>query len=702
VTGLRAVFEPRRVAVVGASDEPGKVGTTLMANLADFEGEVVPISHSRDEVAGRPAYGKLRDVPGGVDLAVAAVPAKAVPSVVEDAVAAGAGALVVLSGGFAETGDEGAALQERIVGLARAGGLRIVGPNCLGVQNCATRLNASMAAGTPDAAGGISLATQSGAYGMAVYMLGVEQRMGFAKVYAAGNKADITDAELLRYLGADDDTRVVCFFVESLSDARGFVDAAREVTRRKPVLVTKTGRTAAGARAALSHTAALAGDAAIWRAALEQAGAVVADSGLEMMDAARALDWQPVPRGPRVGIVTNSGGTGVELADLLSEQGLRVPELSEALQRDLAGALPPFGSARNPVDVTTAWARFAELYPLAVDRLARCGEVDAVVPVLLQRSAMDAGVVAAVRDAVLALRADGVDVPVYVCWVAPASARANADLLHAVRIPTFDWPQRAARAAALAHRHGQASRRPRRPAPPEAQSPADLPAMAPGALAAGAAAQLARAFGIAVAEHDVCDDADEAVAAAQRLGYPVVAKLAGGLHVHKTDAGGVRLGLADDAAVRTAATELRALDEGARVLVQPMLSGTEMVVGALRDPALGPVVMVGFGGVLVEVLRDVAFALAPVTEAEARAAIESLRGVDLLKGVRGRPAADLAALAATVAAASRLIAAVPEVAELDLNPVLAGPDGAVAVDVRIVAAPAPRAPTATPGMLVGG
>jgi acetyltransferase len=708
MSGLDSIFEPRRVAVVGASDEPGKVGTTLMRNLAGFDGELVPISHGREEVGGRRAYKRLRDVPGGVDLAVAAVPAKAVPGVVEDAVAAGAGALVVLSGGFAETGDEGAELQRQVVAAARAGGVRIVGPNCLGVQNCTTGLNASMAAGTPDHAGGISLATQSGAYGMAVYMLGLEQRMGFAKVYAAGNKADVTDAELLTHLGADDDTRVVCFFVESLADARGFVEAAREVTTRKPVLVTKTGRTAAGARAALSHTAALAGDAEIWRAALQQAGAVVTDSGLEMMDAARALDWQPVPRGPRVAIVTNSGGTGVELSDLLSEQGLEVPELSQELQRELAEALPPFGSARNPVDITTAWARFAELYPLALDRLARSGEVDIVIPVLLQRSAMDEHVAAAVRDTAVGLRDDGVGVAVYVCWVAPADARANADLLHEARIPTFEWPQRTARAAALAWRHGRASastsaagRARARGAAPAAQRPPDLPPVGPGLLDAAAAAQLARGFGIDVPEQAVCGDPAAAAEAAQRIGFPVVAKLAGGRHVHKSDAGGVRLGLKDAAAVRAAAAELLALDDEARVLVQPMATGTELVVGALRDPALGPVVMVGFGGVLVEVLRDVAFRLAPVSEQEAIEALESLRGFKLLTGVRGRPAADVRAVAATVVAASQLIACVPEIEELDLNPVLAGAGGALAVDVRIVGAPAPPAPTTGAGMLVG-
>jgi acyl-CoA synthetase (NDP forming) len=689
---LDRVFDPRSVAVVGASDTPGKLGTTLMRNLERFTGDVIPISASRDSVAGRRAYRRLQDVPGPVDLVVAAVPAAAVPEVVADAAAAGAGAVAILSGGFAEVGPEGSALQERIVAAARAGGVRIVGPNCLGVQNCATRLNATMAAGTPDAAGAISLATQSGAYGMAVYMLGLEAGMHFAKVYASGNKADLTDAEVLAHLGADPDTGVACFFLESIADARGFVDIAREVTTRKPVLVAKTGRTAAGARAALSHTAALAGDAALWRPVLEQAGVVVVDSGLEMMDSARALDWQPVPSGPRAGIITNSGGTGVELTDLLTEQGLEVPELSDRLQAELAAALPAYGSPRNPVDVTTAWARFAELYPLAIDRLARSGEVDIVVPVLLQRAAMDPEVIAAVLDVIDRLRADGIGVPVYVCWVAPAAANEFRARLHAARVPCFEWPQRTARAAALAARYGRLCTRPREMA--TAIAPDGLDAVGSGPLAPDAAARLARAFGVDVPEQAICDDADAAAAAAERIGFPVAAKLAGGRHVHKLEAGGVRLDLRDGAAVRAAAADLLALDPDAGVLVQPMLAGTEIVVGGLRDAALGAVVMVGLGGVFVETLGDVAFRLAPVTEAEAVEAIESLRAFPLLAGARGRPAADLRALAATVVAASQLLAGVSEIAELDLNPVLAGPDRAAAVDVRIVGAAAPPRPTA--------
>jgi acetyltransferase len=684
--GLDAVFSPRSVAVVGASDEPGKAGTMLLRNLAGFQGEVLPVSTSREEVAGLRAYRSLREVPGGVDLVIAAVPAQAVPDVIDDAAAAGAGAVVVLSGGFAETGKDGMRLQEQVVRKAREGGLRIVGPNCLGVQNCATGMNASMSAGTPEAAGRISLATQSGAYGMAIYTLALEQQMRFAKVYAAGNKADLSDAEVLSFLGDDPDSQILCFFVESLSDGRGFYERARHVSRRKPILLTKTGRTAAGARAAISHTAALAGDTEVWQAALAQAGVVVAHSGLEMMDAAKALDWQPAPGGPRAGIVTNSGGTGVELTDLLSEEGLSVPELSPSLQAELAAALPSFGSPRNPVDVTTAWARFAELYPLGVERLARSGEVDVVVPVLLQRSAMDSAVAEGVRDAVARLRADDVEVPVYVCWVAPSSARPNAELLQAGGVPCFAWPQRTARAAGLAWRYtsGRASLR---PIPEPVSPPPGLPPVAAGALQPEAAASLVRAFGVEVAEQALCEDPQAAARAARRIGFPVVIKLAGGRHTHKSDVGGVRLGLADPDAVAAAASELLEIDAGGRLLVQPMLDGTEVIVGGFRDPEFGPVVMVGLGGVFVEVLRDVAFRLAPIDAAEAQEAIESLRGFPLLAGARGAEPADLEALARTVAGASQLLAAVPQVAELDLNPVMARPDGVAAVDVRVIGAP---------------
>lgn len=683
LSGLEAVFAPRRVALVGASERPGTMGELFWRNLASFPGEVVPVTPSRRSLGGVKAYPSLASVDGEVDLAVVVVRAAEVPGVIRDAGAKGVPAALVISGGFAETGPDGAALQSEVVAIARAGGVRIVGPNCFGVQNCDLPLNASMATGLPPGGGGITLATQSGSYGMAIHTLGLDERTRFAKVYAIGNKADIGDAEVLRYLATDPASRTLCFFLESLPDGREFCDAARMAgAAGKPVIVARTGRTPAGIRAAQSHTAALAGSARIWRAALQQAGVLVARSGLEMLDAARALDAQPPPAGNRIAVVTNSGGTGVELADLLADEGLAVPELSAALQDKLRPVLPKFASAANPVDITPVWRRFAELYPRVVDELAHSGEVDAIVPVLLQRAAVDEAVAAGLRDAVTRLRCADVGIPVYVCWVAPRSARANADLLQEAGVPCFEWPERTARAVGHAVRFGVASPRPAAPSPalPGPIASEDLPARH---LDPDQGANLLRTVGIATVESITCTGASDAVAAAQRIGYPVVCKVVHRDLVHRSNAGGVRLNLNGPDAVRAAAHALLGLADGARVQVQPQLVGVEVAVGGLRDAQFGPIVMIGLGGIWIEVIGDVVFGLAPLAPDEAHRLIAGLRGHAVLTGARGREPVNLDALAATVSAVGNLLVARPEVVDLDLNPLLATSRTAVAVDWRI-------------------
>ena len=702
--GLAAVFTPRRVALVGASDRAGSVGRLLWDNLAGFPGEVVPVGPA-GHVGGQVTYPTLRDIPGEVDLAVVATPAATVPGIVRDAAGKGVAAIVVLSAGFAETGGEGARLQDEAVAAARAGGVRLVGPNCFGVQNADLPLNASIAAGPPRGGGGVTIVTQSGSYGMAVHALGQDEGLRVAKVLAAGNKADITDAELLAYLRQDPDTSVICLLLESITDARGFFAEACLTTPRKPVVAVVGGRSSAGRRAAMSHTAALASDDAVRDAALRQAGVVRVRTGLQVLDAARALSSQPVPRGPRVAVVTNSGGTGVELTDLLADEGLVVPELSEPLQKELRAIMPGYASARNPVDMTPAWKLFTTVYPGAIELLARSGEVDVVVPVLLQRSA-SAAVAAAVRDAVARLRADSVPVPVYVCWVAPRAADEHARVLHEAGVPCFPWPERTAQVVGVAVRCGAGLRAAELPGP-ESQAPGSmagalegsrapgqrtralrtprpLPASAPnGFLPSAAARDLLVASGITVIETVCCQSAATAAAAADRVGYPAVVKVDHPDLVHKSDAGGVRLGLGSGAEVTEAAAELLGLAKGARVLVQHQHQGVELLVGGVRDPEFGAMVVAGFGGVLVEARRDVQLAVAPVTIQQARAMLSSLRGAALFRGLRGSPPVDLGFVAETIAAIGDLIVAHPQIAELDLNPVLAGPRGCVAVDWRI-------------------
>lgn len=677
---LHSIFEPRRVAVVGASEKPGRPGSVLWSNLAGFPGEVVPVSRTSGMVAGQRAYASLRDIPGSVDLAVVAVPAVAALEVVRDAVAAGVGAVVLVSAGFAEIGPNGVDLQKQLAHTARMGGVLLVGPNCLGVQNCNLPLNASLASGMTGG-GGISLITQSGSYAMAVHALSSEEGLGFAIAYSSGNRADVDDAEVLDYLRDDDHTDVVCVFTESLVDGRAFLDAARRTTRVKPVIVTAVGRSEAGARAASSHTAALAADRRTWDDLLGGVGVTVARSGIEMLDAARALRDQPPPAGRRAAIITNSGGTGTELADLLADEAVTLPELSDGLRARLAELLPEYASTANPVDITPVWSRFAELYPAVLDMLARSGEVDLVMPVLLHRSAEDAGVAEGLQRVVESLRADGVAVPVYVCWVARRSAWPVAASLQAAGIPCLEWPPRAARAVGHAVRYGESRQEtPREPATVAQRA-------LPGSV--GVDAEATYRFlvdnGIPIVETLFVTDSTGAVAAARRVGYPVALKVDHPALSHKSDVGGVRLNLKDDEGVNDAATELLSLAPGVRLVVQPMATGVEVVLGGISEPTFGPVVAFGLGGVLVEVIADVRFAAAPLTAADATKLVGAPRGAEILTGFRGARACDVGALADLARAVGDLMATYPDLLELDLNPVLADQHGCVAADFRVVA-----------------
>jgi acetate---CoA ligase (ADP-forming) len=680
---LSAVFRPRRVALVGASDRPGSAGALFWENLSEFTGEVLPVNGSGRTVGGVRAYRSLTEIPGPIDLAVLVVPAAAVPAVVRDAVAKRIPACVVISSGFAETGPEGERLQAEVMAIARAGGVRIVGPNCFGVQNAEVGLNASLSPHLTASAGSLSLVTQSGAYGMALHSLAQDENMCFNKVYATGNKADLTDTELLEYLDSEGGCGPICFFLESLPDGRTFFEAARRVTRTRPVIVCRTGRSGAGSRAACSHTASLAGKQRVWSAAFAQAGVIVTKSGLEMLDAARALDGGHHPAGLRVGIVTNSGGTGVEMTDLLADEGLDVPLLSASLQTKLAETLPDLASPRNPVDLTTAWQRFTELYPFAIEQLARSGEVDAVVAVLLQRSA-DEGVATAVAEKVQQLRAEGVAVPVYVCWVAAHDVRANAAPLRCADVPVFEWPERTARAVGHAARYGAWQRSEGswltldRPISDEP----GVVGEATGWLAAGESASLLSGHGLPLVPWSLCGTVTDAVRAAESFGYPVVLKAMHEDLLHKSDEGGVRLGLSGVDEVASAGELLVKLRQGTELLVQPQSGGVEVIVGGVRDPEFGPVVLVGMGGVDVEAQNDVVLALAPVRLQEAEAMLRRLRGAQALLGAR-RPAVDLTSLADVVCRLGRLMADHPGIEEVDLNPVLARPDGCTVVDWRV-------------------
>jgi len=678
-----AAFAPRRVALVGASAEPGKAGRLLMDNLLAGMGpepasRLLPIHPQAREVLGLPAYPDLRSAPGPIDLAVVVTPAATTPAVIADCAAAGVAVAVILSGGFAEIGPEGAALEAAVTRNARDGGVRLIGPNCFGLIDVRSGLNASLAMGLPGR-GGVALFTQSGSYGMAAFSRSAQGAIGFSKVLSAGNKADLNEVDAVRCFGADPDTRVIALVLESLADGRGLVDALRAVTPYKPVVILKTGRSAAGQRAAASHTAAMAQDFPVARAVLRQAGAILVEDGLTLFDVAAALDTQPPLRGRRVAIISNSGGTGVELSDLCEAEGLEVPALSAPLREAIARHLPAHGSAANPIDVTTAWPRFASMYGQSLRALLASDEIDAVVPVLLQRSALDEGVVQAVIAESAAAAAAGAAKPVHVCWAAPAEGEPMRRKLLAAGVPCHDWAARAARVLA------RCAERPidQPPAPgPDLAPPQNVPA--DGWLEPDVVFNLLTSWGLPVAPWRIAADAAGLDAALAAVGLPCVMKAIRPGLVHKTEAGAVRLGLADAAAAREAMLDFeRRLGPGPVLVQAQARRGVELMLGAVRDATFGPLVMVGLGGIWAEALHDVAIRQAPLSPAEAGRALDELRGRPLLDGLRGAQPVDVAALAGLVATFAAAVARAPWCAELDLNPLLASGSHLVIVDARL-------------------
>jgi acetyltransferase len=652
----------------------------LTAVEAGFAGEVVAIHPSASEILGCPAYPSLGAVPEPVALAIVVTPPTAVPGVIADCGAAGVPVAIVISGGFAETGQRGVELQREVAGMAAAHGVRVLGPNCFGVINTASGLNGSLSIGLPSR-GGISLLTQSGAYGMAAYGRSTDDGIGFAKIVALGNKIDLDEVELLEFLGRDPETRVVAMLLESISDGRRLFEVAAAVAMRKPIVALKTGRHPDAQRAAASHTAALSGDAAVIFAALRQAGVQLVEDGLTLLDVAASLDRQPPLRGRNIAIITNSGGTGVELTDLIESKGLAVPALSPGLQAKIAGQLPPHGSAVNPIDVTTDWQRFAAMYEFAVEALMTSEEVDAVVPVLLQRSALMPEVSEAVIAASLRARQRGEPKPIHVCWVAPRTADANRKRLQAAGVPCHAWPRATATVLAAT------VSRPLRPlARLSAREPIPQPATVDDSrwVTSAAAFSLLQQAGFPVARWIVVTGPAAAATAAAKLRFPVVLKAERPKLTHKSDAGAVRLGLTDGAAVAEAFEDFRRrLGPGSALLQQQVGPGVELILGARRDPIFGPIAMAGLGGVWTEVLDDVALRLAPIDADEARTMLDELKGRKLLAGFRGRPPIDLIRFGQLIADLSQWFCAAAWLGELDLNPIIADGDDFTIVDARM-------------------
>ncbi len=717
---LDPFFTPRNVAVIGATEAPNSVGRTLLRNLINtpFGGTVYPVNPKRPSVLGIKACANIRDVPAKVDLAVVVTPAPAVPQIISDCVDAGVRAAVIISAGFKELGPPGVLLEQQVAAHARRGRMRVIGPNCLGVMNPLTGLNATFAKGIARP-GNVAFISQSGALLTAVLDWSVKELVGFSAIVSTGSMLDVGWGDLIDYLGNDPRTQSIVVYMESVGDARRFLSAAREVSLAKPVIVIKAGRTDAAAKAAASHTGSLTGSDEVLNAAFRRTGVLRVDSIAEVFDMAELLARQPRPKGCRLTILTNAGGPGVLATDALITAGGELATLSDATKSELSAFLPQHWSHNNPVDILGDAP--PERYAKALEICARDPNADGLLVILTPQDMTDPTQTAQALQRYAKIEGK----PVIASWMGGPDVAAGVDLLNRAGIPTFDYPDRAARAFHYMWKYSYnlsgiyetptLDESDDLPIPTVDAGWGSLDAVKASGLGTQAfvagkldairaqgrtlldeveSKRLLTAYGIPTTPMEIAADPEEAQRAAQRVGFPVVLKLHSRTITHKTDVGGVMLNLADPDAVARAYLEIK--DAVARragpehfqgVTVQPMVKlkdAYEIIVGASPDPQFGPVLLFGSGGQLVEVYQDRALALPPLNATLARRLIEQTKIFKALKGVRGRAPIDLAALEQLLVRFSRLVVEQPWVREIDINPLLASPDGLVALDARVV------------------
>jgi acetyl coenzyme A synthetase (ADP forming)-like protein len=684
---MRALFEPRVVAVVGASRQRGKIGSEILHNLIDagFTGTIVPVHPSAATVQGLTAYPRMIDVPEAVDLAVVVVPAAQVLAAVDDCIAKGVRAICVISAGFGEAGGEGRRLQDRLLEKVRAAGCRLVGPNCMGLVNTdpAVRLNATFSPVYPPQ-GSVAMSTQSGALGLAILDYARQLNIGISTFVSVGNKVDVSGNDLIQYWAEDPRTSVILLYLESFGNPRKFGEIARRVGRVKPIVAVKAGRSAAGAKAASSHTGALATSDRVVEALFRHAGVIRTGTLEELFDVAALLAHQPIPRGRRVAILTNAGGPGILAADACAANGLDVVALSESTRTELRSFLPDAASVGNPTDMLASAP--PEHYARALRTLLADERVDSVLAIYIPPLVTDSD---AVASALVAAAAEAHGKPIAAIFMRAAGAPAAL-----APIPCYAFPESAAVALARAAAYGEWRRKPEERLPVFADVSADSArtivdhalARGGGWLSPDETARLLASCGISQPPARCVTTADEAVVAAAEVGFPVALKAIGPALLHKTERRAVVLNLRDAAAVRAAAGELatRLGSDSNGLLVQRMVSGgAEMLIGALHDPSFGPLVVCGTGGVLVDLLADSAFRTHPLTIDDAAEMVDELRGSRLLRGYRGADPLDERAFRETLLRVSALLGICPEIQELDLNPTVVLRSGVCVLDARV-------------------
>jgi len=696
LASLDMFFNPGSVAVIGAAREPHKLGYGVLQNIIQYgyAGPIYPINPQAEEILGLKAYPSIMDVPGPVELAVIVVPARFVAPVLRECGQKGVRGVIIISAGFRETGTAGLKAEQELVEIARQYKMRIIGPNCLGLIDTVCSLNASFAAGMPQQ-GGIAFMSQSGALCTAILDWALATHIGFSRFVSFGNKADVDEVDLLQAWCEDPHTRVIIAYLEAITNGVRFMKTARSVTRRKPVIALKSGITSAGSKAVSSHTGSLAGSEQAYDTAFRQSGVIRASSVQELFNLSLAFAHQPPLRGNRVAIVTNAGGPGIMATDALEIAGLQLASLARETVEFLQKHLPPAANFYNPVDVLGD--ALADRYGAALSAVLTDEQVDGAV-VILTPQAMTQIVETA---QVIGKTAAQYDKPVVSCFMGQEKVSQAYETLREHHLPNYSFPEQAINALGALYRYHQWLERPEPDIPRFAVDPERAyrtieTARDDNRLTLGdmEAREVIAAYGIPVPESQLACSPDEAVKLANAIGYPVVMKIISPDILHKSDVGGVKVGIMNPAEVRDAydlityrARRFMPDADIWGVSVQQMVpTGKEIIIGVNRDPQFGPLIMFGMGGIYVEVLKDVTFRLAPLSRQDAEEMIREIRTYRLLRGVRGEPPVDFQALTEVLLRVSQLVMDFPEIVELDINPLMALEDRAVAVDMRMVVA----------------
>ncbi|MFH1675051.1 MAG: acetate--CoA ligase alpha subunit [Pseudomonadota bacterium] len=687
-------FNPKSVAIVGASTQPGKIGYDILKNILQYSyaGAVYPVNPKADIILGQKAFPDLLSIPDPVDLVVVSVPSQGVLDVIRQCRKKGVDSVVVITAGFKEVGGAGSHLEEDLLKEVQKAGIRLIGPNCLGIIDTASSLNASFAAGMP-LSGHIGFFSQSGALCVAILDWALGENVGFSKFVSPGNKADVTEIDLMRAMADDDNTRVILGYLESIEDGHTFMNVAQSVSKKKPIIIIKSGTTSAGAKAASSHTGALTGSNTAYNAAFKQCGVIHAHSVQELFIYATAFASQPLPKGPNVAIITNSGGPGIIAADACDRSDLELPTVQEQSVERLRSFLPRTASFYNPIDIIGDAT--SERYKKTLEVILADDSIDAVLILLTPTAAID---IVETAEAIVEL-AKNTDKPIVTSFMGERKVRPGRKIFQDNSIPTFGYPEEAVAALNAMFRYQQWLNQPEKkferieiPTKKVRQIFASVRKQSRSDLIEIEAREVLEAYNFTLSKNIMVNTTKDAVKAASEIGYPVVMKIASPDVLHKSDMGGVRAGLENEHMVEEAffdiTSNIRQRLPNARIMgvsVQEMVrGGKEVILGISNDIQFGPMIMFGLGGIYVEVLKDVAFRIVPVSVEDADAMIREIRSFPLLRGVRGEPSADLLAIRKSILALSQMALDFPEIIEADINPLLVRPkgEGAVAVDAR--------------------